>query len=172
MMLRASMNAVRSAGRSYNRVAARALSQHAPADASLWDRMGGEEVIRPMVTEIYELHSTDPLTKNWFGEGKFNNTGCPKHVIERVFTFFSAGIGGPYEYEGKDMQSTHVGMNITQNAFHALCNHVLVKMEEHKAGGAEEREEVINILYSLKDDVLARNTEVPDDDEFKPFQAS
>ena len=137
----------------------RALSQHAPATASLWDRMGGERVIRPMVGELVDLHTSDPLTKNYFGGGKFANNGTREHVVNRVFTFFSAGIGGPHKYEGKDMVSAHIGMKITGPAMHALTNHVLVKMEAHKAGGAEEREEVLGILYSLKDEVLKRNGE-------------
>ena len=127
----------------------------APADASLWDRMGGEEVIRPMITEIVGLHTTDPLTANYFGPGKFKNNGDLDYVINRVFTFFSSGVGGPYEYEGADMIETHRGMQINLPAFHAICNHVLVKMEEHRAGGHREREEIIDILHSLKDDVFA-----------------
>ena len=59
--------------------------------------MGGEPVIRPLVAGIYGLHKTDPLTAPWFGGHKFGNTGNDDYVIERVFTFFSAGIGGPHE---------------------------------------------------------------------------
>ena len=84
----------------FNNNSFRSFSQHAPEDASLWDRMGGEDVIRPLVEDIYGLHISDPLTKSYFGGNKFNNDGAHEYVKNRIFTFFSAGIGGPYEYEG------------------------------------------------------------------------
>ena len=147
MFVRAAVRAARPLARSQKQLfAVRAMSQHAPADASLWDRMGGEPVFRKMVPDIVDMHTSDPLTKNYFGEGKFQNDGARDHVIERVFTFFSAGVGGPYDYEGSDMVSAHAGMKITAPAFHGLLNHVMVQMERHQAGGHEEREEVLGIL--------------------------
>merc|ERR1711998_105204 len=118
-------------------------TEKAAEGASLWERMGGEAVIRPMVADIYKLHTTDPLTANWFGPHKFSNTGSSEHVIQKVFEFFSAGIGGPYEYTGKDMIETHKGMKISDVAFHALSTHVLTKMKEHGAGGDAELAEVL-----------------------------
>ena len=63
-------------------------------ERSLWDRMGGEATIKPMVSDIYDRHCTDPLTKDFFGGGKFENTGDHDKIKELVFRFFSAGIGG------------------------------------------------------------------------------
>jgi len=129
--------------------------------ASLWDRMGGEAAIRPLCNDLYKMHSTDPLTAPWFSEGSCNrgknvpgNIRKPGEIMENVFTFFSAGIGGPYEYKGNDMKKAHAHMVIPESAFHTLTNHVMVGMEKHKTGGAEEREEVLAILMSLKPDVM------------------
>lgn len=141
------------------------------SEASLWDRMGGEEVIKPMVGEIYDLHASDPLSAHYFGGNKFRNTGDADHVKDKVFKFFSAGIGGPHEYDGKSMEETHAGMKISLQGFHAICFHVVSKMEEHKAGGFEEREEVLEILYSLKDSVLERSEETNVGDGFVDFDA-
>merc|ERR1711953_928954 len=71
--------------------------------ASLWDRLGGEEKIVPLVAAAYERHTTDPLTAPWFGEGKYQNSGVDSHVKQMLLEFFSAGIGGPYEYTGRSM---------------------------------------------------------------------
>lgn len=169
MMLRtAATNALRTVSRrSANTVFARTFSE----EASLWDRMGGEAVIKPMVGEIYDLHASDPLSAQYFGGGKFKNTGDADHVKDKVFKFFSAGIGGPHEYDGKSMEETHAGMKISQQGFHAICFHVISKMEEHKAGGFAEREEVLTILNSLKDAVLERSEEENPGDGFVPFDA-
>merc|ERR1719456_2162197 len=113
---------------------------------SLWLRMGNEEKIRPLCNYLYELHSTDPLTAPWFGQHTGGNKRTPDEVKENVFTFFSAGIGGPHEYKGQDMKAAHAHMKIDKHAFHALTNHVMVGMEKHKTGGVAEREEVLGIL--------------------------
>lgn len=125
--------------------------------ASLWDRMGSEEKIRPLCDELYKMHSTDPLTASYFGKGKdvAGNQRDPSEVAENVFTFFSAGIGGPHKYEGADMKAAHMHMKISGQSWHVLTNHVLVAMEKHKTGGSAEREEVYGILMSLKADVMA-----------------
>merc|ERR1719181_2394699 len=112
--------------------------------------------MRPLCNELYTLHSTDPLSAPWFagkpgaspGEGRNleGNRRTADEVKENVFTFFSAGIGGPHEYKGNDMKTAHMHMNID--------NHAFVGMEKHKTGGVREREEVYDILWSLREDVI------------------
>jgi len=123
---------------------------------SLWERMGGEAAIRPLCGTLYELHSTDPLTAPWFEKGPNSkgNIRTPEEIAENVFTFFSSGIGGPHEYKGNDMKAAHMHMVIPKHVFHALTNHVFVGMNKHKTGGVQEREEVYDILWSLRDDVM------------------
>lgn len=133
-----------------------ANSNSEDCELSLWERLGGEDGVRPLVEEIYKLHVSDPLTKDYFGPHKFSNNGNAQYVIDQVFNFFSAGIGGPHEYTGKSMSETHVGMKISQTAFHALTGHVTSAMKAREAGGPREREEVLSILYSLKSDVMSR----------------
>jgi glutathione S-transferase/truncated hemoglobin YjbI len=122
--------------------------------ASLWDRMGGEDKIRPLCNDLYNMHATDPLTAPWFGQHTTGNKRTAEEVKENVFTFFSAGIGGPHPYGGNDMKTAHLHMKIDKHAFHALTNHVLVGMEKHKTGGKGERNEVYDILMSLRPDVM------------------
>merc|ERR1719503_493392 len=126
----------------------------AACSESLWDRMGGEAVIRPMCNELYELHASDPLTAPWFGPHVQGNKRTAEEVKENVFTFFSSGIGGPHKYGGKDMKAAHAHMKIDKHAFHALTNHVFVAMEKHKSGGPQERDEVYDILWSMHGDVM------------------
>ena len=154
--------------------------------ASLWERLGGEPVVRPMVSAIYDRHASDPLSKDFFGPHKYDNSGDSDVVKNHVFTFFSSGIGGPHsasgallslsanaavhpsypssssssssfspltEYEGRSMIEAHKKMNINEPGFHAVAYHVMEQMEVFKAGGATERDEVLNILKSLKADV-------------------
>ena len=117
--------------------------------------MGGEAVIKPMVSAIYDLHASDPLSAELFGPMKFANSGDASVVKEHVFTFFSAGIGGPHEYKGRSMIDAHKGMKISESSFQAVVYHVIKNMHIFGAGGEKERDEVIAILFSLKADVQA-----------------
>jgi len=128
-------------------------------DASLYERMGGEAKLRPLVSDIYDGHRTDPLTAPYFGAAAFSqNTGNADLVKERVFQFFSSGIGGPHTYEGRDMEAAHRSMRIDGQAFHGVVYHVLSNMAKHSAGGRAEREEVLSILMSLRDAVFSGTT--------------
>jgi len=127
------------------------------AKPSLWQRLGGEEKIVPMLDATVRLHETDPLTRDYFGPHKFANNGHHNYVVEQVVHFFSAGVGGPYSYNGKDMVEAHKGMQITEVAFHALCYHLLQKMREHGTGTPEDHDEVLAILHSLKPQVFAKS---------------
>lgn len=125
---------------------------------SLWDRMGGEKVIRPLCNDIYELHATDPITAPWFSPDSPWNTRTAHEVKEYVFTFFSAGIGGPHAYKGRSMAEAHKKMReqkpFTGASMHAIIFHVVSTMRKHGAGGEAEIEEVLTILESLKSHVL------------------
>jgi len=126
---------------------------------SLWIRMGEEAVIRPMCNDIYDRHASDPITKDWFPPHSAWNQRTAEQVKENVFTFFSAGIGGPHEYKGSDMVKAHAKMGvskpITESAFTALCYHVLEQMHAHGSGGETEVAQVYDILMSLKGDVVS-----------------
>lgn len=124
------------------------------SEVSLWDRMGGETKIRPFCNDLYDLHASDPLTAPWFGKHIDGNSRTADETKKHVYDFVSAGIGGGAEYTGKDMKEAHKHMKIYKHTFHALCNHVFVKMEQHGTGGSQEREELYDILWSLRPDVM------------------
>ncbi len=70
-----------------------------------------------------------------------------------VFEFFSMGIGGPHQYTGRDMRTTHINLNITEEDFLRANHDMLLALEENGVG-QDERNEVIAILDSMKNDVV------------------
>jgi len=130
--------------------------------ASLWDRLGGLDKLKPALADTVDRHFDDPLTAPYFGPHKFDNNGSRKYVKKQVLHFFSAGTGGPYGYDGKDMLSAHAKMDISETAFHALSYHLLSELERHGAGGPAEREECLGILHSLKPIVQAQGKAAPE----------
>ena len=65
--------------------------------ASLWDRLGGEIVTKPVGSAINDRHASDPLSADLFGPRKSDTSWITDGVN---ITFFSSRAGGPHKYEG------------------------------------------------------------------------
>lgn len=116
-------------------------------ETSLYERLGRHAGIEAIVEDIWINHTTNPLVKN-----RYVNSD-PVEVKRLVTEMCCAGFGGPESYTGKDMISTHRGMNINDSEFVAVCDDVLAALDKHNVG-KRERDEVLCILYSLKPEVV------------------
>jgi hemoglobin len=116
--------------------------------ATLYERLGGEERIQQLVARVVDNHYKNPLIKTRFEIVK-DRAAVERHVVE----FFCAGAGGPQTYTGRDMVSTHRGMNLNETELIAAIDDIVAAMTEL---GYEqtEKNDVIAILYSLKGEVL------------------
>lgn len=69
-----------------------------------------------------------------------------QHTVE----FFSAGSGGPAEYTGRDMITTHTGMNISPGEYMHAIDDILSALDKQSVDD-ETKKDVLIILWSLKD---------------------
>ena len=69
--------------------------------------------------------------------------------------FFSAGSGGPATYSGRDMPTTHRGMNISPTEYMHVVDDILKVLDKHKADD-ETKKDVLAILWSLKDMIISK----------------
>ena len=116
--------------------------------ATLYERLGGEERIQRLVTDVVANHYSNPLIRARF-EAVKDRAAFERHVVE----FFCMGSGGSQAYTGKDMVSAHKHMNINEQELVAAIDDIVAAMT--KNGYADtEKNEVVAILYSLKGDVL------------------
>jgi len=116
--------------------------------ATLYERLGGEERIKRLVTDAVDNHYRNPLIRTRFE--KIANRG----VAERhLFEFMCAGSGGPQTYTGQDLASAHKGMNISEQELVAAIDDMLAAMTKNGYDQAEKND-VVAILYSLKGDVV------------------
>lgn len=114
--------------------------------ASLYDRLGGFNGISQIVNDLVDLHLANPLINS-----RFVNSDAAA-LKENATLFFCAGNGGSENYAGKDMVSAHKGMNISEQEFIAVIDDALAALDKNGVG-AEERMEVLAILYSMKSQV-------------------
>jgi hemoglobin len=116
---------------------------------SLFDRLGGEDGIRQLASDLVDIHLQNPAIKK-----RYVNTDVEK-AKNGAATFFITGTGGPAVYQGKDMVGTHRGMNISNDEFMAVMDDVMKALEMNNIG-QREREEVIYTFMSLKNDVVGQ----------------
>ena len=117
------------------------------AQASLYDRLGGRPGIEAIVANIWENHVSNPLVNKRYADSD------PAEVKRLVTEMCCAGFGGPETYTGKDMITAHKGMNINDTEFVAVCDDVLKALDQNNVG-QREKDEILCILYSLKNEVV------------------
>jgi hemoglobin len=117
------------------------------AGPSLFDRMGGAKVAHKIVADVWENHSVNPIIKD-----RFVNSD-PTYVKAKVYEIFAASTGADVKYTGRDMKSTHAGMNISEMEFNAAVDDVLAALEKNEIA-QQERNEVLAILWSVRGAVV------------------
>ena len=115
---------------------------------SLYQRLGGANGIARLVDNVIAAHLTNPIVKT-----RFENIKDLDHAKEMARQFFSAGSGGPETYTGKDMLTTHKGMNISEQEYLAVMDDIMGAMEKHGLS-QDTKKDVLAILYSLKSEII------------------
>ena len=110
-------------------------------------RLGEMDGIGNIVRDTIALHHANPDVSHYF-EG-VDDEKLAKHVV----AFFAAGTGGPANYEGRDMTSTHATMNMSDADFDSVVVDVL-KAVDSNGIDAEAKAEVAAILESLRPAVM------------------
>jgi len=117
------------------------------AEASLYERLGGEDNIRKIAATLFDTHTANDKIS-----ARYVNSDRDK-VIQLVFEFLSSATGGPHEYTGRDMLTTHRGMNISEEEFLAVLDDILVALRANGVG-QREQEELLLANYNLKGDIV------------------
>lgn len=117
---------------------------------SLFERMGGEPVVRQIVADTWHNHTTNPIIKNRFANSD------PAYVKQKVYEIFAMATGANVKYTGKTMDATHATMNVSDMEFNAVVDDVLAALTKNKIG-QQEQNEVLAILWSVKPSVVNSN---------------
>lgn len=114
---------------------------------SLYERLGGEPGVRKIVNDVLDKNLNNPVIGHHFRKVDMDK------LKQLVFEFFSMGTGGTHVYTGRDMRTTHTNLNISEEDFLRANHDTLLALEENGVG-QDEKNEVIAILDSMKNDVV------------------
>lgn len=119
---------------------------------TLYERLGAATGIERLVDAIVDAHMRNPVIKARFLPYR-DEPNRLAELKQHLCGFMAAGTGGPDEYEGRSMPEAHRGMNVSEAEYMAATDDILNAMEDHGYDQAV-RNEVLAILYSLKDEIM------------------
>jgi hemoglobin len=121
---------------------------------TLYERLGGAAGLTAIVDAVVEAHMCNPEVSARFlpyREQTERLAMIKKHTVD----FFSAGSGAAITYAGRDMVTTHTGMNITAAEYMHVVDDILGVLQEHRIDDLTKNE-VLMILWSLKGMIIGK----------------
>tara|TARA_R110002096_G_scaffold256201_2_gene449461 strand:+ start:1558 stop:1941 length:384 start_codon:yes stop_codon:yes gene_type:complete len=123
-------------------------------ETSIYERIGGAEVIDNLVTSFYEKVLAD-------GELNFYFKDVPMEKLRRMqHEFFSAATGGPITYSGRPLGEVHRGMAISKHELQRFTEHLIDTLKE--VGVSEEDSFDIICYVNLYADEITNDVSNPD----------
>jgi hemoglobin len=114
---------------------------------SLYDRLGGGAAIRAVVDGFVGRCAADDRIN-----GKFARSDVPR-LKSMLVDQITAATGGPAEYEGRSMDETHRGMQVTAGEFDALVEDLVATLDSFDVP-AKTQNELLGILGPLRSDIV------------------
>ena len=121
----------------------------ATSSKSLYERLGGKDAITAVVGSFVTRLAADARIN-----ARFANSDIP-HLKQMLVEQICSATGGPEKYTGKDMKTTHAGMNITEDEFNALVEDLKGALDEFKVG-ADEQKQLLGALGGMKGDIVGQ----------------
>jgi hemoglobin len=89
------------------------------SQATLFDRVGGEQGVKNLVRSFYDRVLQDPELAPFFEDASIDR------LYRMQYEFFAAALGGPVTYSGLSIQQAHFGLGIDKDDFGRFVNHLI-----------------------------------------------
>jgi hemoglobin len=120
-------------------------------DAPLYERLGGYDAIAAFVDDLLPRLLGDPrIGVYWKGKCKDSLRKDRQLIVD----FLCSAFGGPVQYLGRDMKTSHDGLEISEADWIVFEQHVVATLKNLGVSG-REYDEVMAATVSLKGDVVA-----------------
>src|SRR5260221_4621889 len=98
-------------------------------EKSLYQRLGGYDALAAVTDDFIGRLATDKeLGKFFVGLSTDSKIKVRNHVID----FLCKATGGPCAYTGRDMKTSHAGLNITKKEWDASVKHLIETLDKFK----------------------------------------
>ncbi|MDB4955001.1 MAG: hypothetical protein JWO36_2570 [Myxococcales bacterium] len=117
------------------------------AATALYDRLGGQRAIVPVVDDFVNRVAADARINR-----RFLNTDIPR-LKSLLVEFVCMATGGPCKYSGQDMETSHAGMELVDEEFTALVEDLAATLDKFKVP-VTEKTELLGALGPLQPQIV------------------
>jgi len=126
--------------------------QAAAAQDSLYKRLGGYDALAAVTDDFLGRLATDAKEGRFFvGLSNDSKTRVRQHVVD----FLCVATGGTCKYTGRDMETAHTGLNITEEDWTIAVKALGDTLNKFKVP-AREQGEVVSAIAGLKSKIVGR----------------
>ena len=129
-----------------------AATHSAQEKKSLYARVGGYDALALVVDEFIKRLATDPKFAKFFSGFSVDSQ---KRLRQHILDQFCKAAGGPCEYVGRDMKTTHTGLGITEAEWDAAAKHLIAAMDKYKVP-QPEKDELMAFVATQKKDIVEK----------------
>ena len=122
------------------------------SEKSLYQRLGGYDAIAAATDDLLQRVTSDPeIGIYWRG----HSTDSMKRDRQLVVDFLCQATGGPVIYRGRDMKTSHVGLNISERDWQIFVVHTVAMLEKFQVP-EKEKQEFLACAGSLKGEIVEK----------------
>jgi hemoglobin len=114
---------------------------------TLWNRLGGEPVMKRVVAETIDRSANDPRTARSFKDVKLQNV--KDKIVEQICSL----TGGGCKYTGDPMDKVHKGLKNTEAEMNLVVQWLRDALDRNGVG-TREKNELLLILAPMKRDIV------------------
>jgi hemoglobin len=124
------------------------------ADASLYERLGGQPAVRAVTGGLVDRILLDSRVNKWFAHAASSPENAAAYKA-KLYDFVCQATGGPCQYSGRDMVTAHKGRAVTSDAFDAVVQDLVSVLETLKVP-EKEKGELLGLLGPLKTSIVQK----------------
>jgi hemoglobin len=122
------------------------------SEKSLYARLGGYDVIAEFVTDYINRIRADPHFARY---GSSRGADKKSRDLQLNIDYMCKITGGSNYYLGRDMKTTHAGLNITEDEWKASTRYMAEALDKYRVP-REEKEEVLALVERMKQDIVEK----------------
>ncbi|MFL6447358.1 MAG: group 1 truncated hemoglobin [Bryobacteraceae bacterium] len=125
------------------------IDDHIP-EKPLYTRIGGYDVIAAIIDDLFALMRADSRFAR-FGAGR--SFDSRRRAQQLTVDLICSASGGPCYYIGRDMRTSHPGLQITQSEWQASIELTRKALLNHTVG-MQEQSDFLALFEQYKDDIV------------------
>lgn len=120
------------------------------SEKTLYERLGGYDAITAVASDLLPRLQADSRLRRYWDHRGADGVAREKQLL---IDFLCSKAGGPMYYTGRDMKTSHVGMQIGESDWSTFIGHVNATLDAFKVR-QPERDEVVAFIQSTKPDIV------------------